>query len=60
MTIGLVHIGQQLVERETHSAMPHAPVVPGHTRAPRPRLRRSRNATAHALHRAAARIEPAC
>jgi hypothetical protein len=53
-----VLVGQQTLLREVHSALPDAPVVP-HVAHREARLRRTRSATATALHRAAHRVAPA-
>ena len=58
--LGPVIVGQQVAARELHSARPDAPVVATVDRTPRPKLRRTRLVTAAALHRAAARVAPAC
>ena len=55
---GSVLVGQQAALRELHSARPDAPVV-AHAAVTRPHLRRTRRATAAALHRAAHRVAPA-
>ena len=58
--LGPVILGRQVAERELFSARPDAPVVISVDRAPRPKLRRTRLVTAAALHRAAAKVAPAC
>ena len=60
LPLSSVIVARQIAERELRSARPDAPVVP--YRAParsRPRMRRTRTATAYVLHRAAHRIAPA-
>lgn len=60
LPLSTIIVARQIAERELASARPHAPVVPHREPArSRPRMRRTRTATAAALHRAAHRIAPA-
>lgn len=60
LPLGPVVAGTQVARRALHSARPDAPVVPDRRPvAARPVLRRTRDVTATALHRAAHRIAAA-
>jgi hypothetical protein len=57
--VGTLVVAHRRTQQDLSSARLDAPVVTAHPRAPRPRMRRTRHATATALRRAAARVSPA-